>query len=155
MITFLFCHKNPPDSVYTIGSPKIGLRFLFGLSKKPVFRRQSIGEIVAQGIKLQFSELMQPLHDLIVRISARENILPFQLNVIEEVVERHSVFAGGLMFLRERKYIFQSVRSLDAAMIAPQTNAYSLQTTQAAIPVLDAIALSAPSPVTHLPCESR
>ncbi len=58
---------------------------MLGLNKKRISHRKSIGEVALQGIQLQLPKLMQPRHDLFVRISTGEDILPLQLNVVEEV----------------------------------------------------------------------
>ena len=55
---------------------------------------------------LQFRELISPVHYLIVRMPAGENVLPLQLSVNEHGSENNRDFACGFMCFGEWKYVF-------------------------------------------------
>ncbi len=103
---------SPPFSVYTICCRKILGCFLRCTVKQKISLCQSVRKTAAFCIKLQHSKLMQPFHNLFIRVLSGIDALPLQLNINEEIGECQGVFAGSLMLLGKRENVFQSIREL-------------------------------------------
>ena len=102
-------------------------------------------------LALQLHFVVPPVHNLLVGIAAREDIIPFQLSVYKYAVQTNGVLAGGCVVLVNGKTSFSASASCAAAMMLPHKNAYSPQIAQAAMPPLDAMAFKVRRAVAFLP----